>query len=66
MKEFTRGEEAARGIRNGRMARSASIDISGLIKREDVRESTMGRITIRIADGRNGEDSSKMMREERV
>ena len=54
-------------LRNGRMVRGSIIDITEIRRRRaGVRASSRSRLTIRIANGRYGEDLSKMMSEERV
>ena len=61
MKEFERGEEVARSLRNGRAIGRSIMDIDE-IRRESDRESTMCKIDVRIENGRIGQYLNKMMR----
>ena len=55
-------EEAVRSMRNGRAIRRASMDIAEIgRRREDNRESPRSKISMRIANGRSGEDLNSMM-----
>lgn len=56
----------ARSLTNRRTIRRASIDISDIRRRDEMREPSMNRIDVRLENGWNGEDSGKMVREERV
>ena len=68
MKEFARGTDAVRSLRNGRLTGRASIDIAEIWRRANgnprSREPTRRRISVRIANEWRGGDLLKMIRDE--